>query len=150
MLKFGGSRPESDGTEAKDRDRKQRHNRSAAVLAAGGASNVPANVAMDPNSRGGDTTPKGGMTGTQQMAPPDIPYGTGQSPAQVNIYLHYADPKMACPSHRCGTKSSENGWGFTRHKLRQKPAKSCKATCYSLAYWGISSSSRYFKPLQND
>ena len=98
MLKFGGSRPESDGTEAKDRDRKQRHNRSAAVLAAGGASNVPANVAMDPNSRGGDTTPKGGMTGTQQMAPPDIPYGTGQSPAQVNIYLQYADPKMACPS----------------------------------------------------
>ena len=87
MLKFGGSRPESDGTEAKDRDRKQRHQRSAAVLAAGGASNVPANVAMDPNSRGGDTTPKGGMTGTQQMAPPDIPYGTGQSPAQVSIYI---------------------------------------------------------------
>jgi len=83
MLKFGGSRPESDGNEAKDRDRKQRHQRTAqAVMAAGGASaNVPANVAMEPG-RGGDSTPKGVLVGNQQMAPPDIPYGTGQSPAQ--------------------------------------------------------------------
>ena len=87
MLKFGGSRPESDGNEAKDRDRKQRHQRTAqAVMAAGGASaNVPANVAMEPG-RGGDSTPKGVLVGNQQMAPPDIPYGTGQSPAQVSLF----------------------------------------------------------------
>jgi len=90
MLKFGGSRPESDGNDqAKDRDRKQRHQRTAAALAAGGgASNVPANVAMDSTRGAGDSTPKaGGMPGSggnQQMAPPDIPYGTGQPPVQVS------------------------------------------------------------------
>jgi len=89
MLKFGGSRPESDGNDqAKDRDRKQRHQRTAAALAAGGgASNVPANVAMDSTRGGGDSTPKAGLPGSggnQQMAPPDIPYGTGQPPVQVS------------------------------------------------------------------
>ena len=83
MLKFGGSRPESDGNEAKDRERKQRHQRSA-TAATGGATAVPGNVtsgAMDTN-RGGDSTPKTGLggSGLQQMAPPDIPFGAAQPP----------------------------------------------------------------------
>ena len=84
MLKFGGSRPESDGTEAKDRERKQRHQRSAAA-ATGGATAVPGNgtsAAMNTTTRGGDSTPKtGGLgSGLQQMAPPDMPFGAAQPP----------------------------------------------------------------------
>ena len=83
MLKFGGSRPESDGADAKDLDRKpHRHAKrssqvpvgaSPAAAAAGGA------VPMD-TSRGGDSTPKvGGVV--QQMAPPEMPFGAAQPPA---------------------------------------------------------------------
>ena len=99
MLKFGGSRPESDGNDqAKDRDRKQRHQRTAAALAAGGgASNVPANVAMDSTRGAGDSTPKaGGMPGSggnQQMAPPDIPYGTGQPPVVCYLSFNFLQKK---------------------------------------------------------
>lgn len=91
MLKFGGSRPESDGNpdQAKDRERKQRHQRSAAAVTATGATvgassaAVPGNgnsaLQLDPSSG----TPKPVQ---QQMAPPDIPYGTGQPPV-VSHYL---------------------------------------------------------------
>lgn len=93
MLKFGGSRPESDGNDAKDR--KQRHQRSAAA-ATGGPTGMPGTSAVVPGNgnavmagsgggggngvssavTGGETTPKP----LQQMAPPDIPFGTGQPP----------------------------------------------------------------------
>ena len=87
MLKFGGSRPESDGTgdaAAKDQ-RKQRHQRSAANAGAGANAAAvgrgePGNgtSAMD-TSRGVESTPK--VSGVPQMAPPDIPFGTtGQPP----------------------------------------------------------------------
>ena len=91
MLKFGGSRPESDGNEVKDRERKQRHQRSgapaAAAAAVGGATAstlpggpVPGNgtSGMDSNRAGlgSEATPKP----LHQMAPPDIPFGSGQPP----------------------------------------------------------------------
>jgi hypothetical protein len=78
MLKFGGSRPESDATEAKDRERKSKHQRSAPVP--GNDASVGGAVAMD-TSRGGEATPK--PVGMQQMAPPDIPFGTGGQPPVV-------------------------------------------------------------------
>ena len=90
MLKFGGSRPESDGTEnAKDRERKQRHQRSAAAATGGATAVVPGNgtsAAMD-TSRGGELTPKtglGGGSGLQQMAPPDLPFGANTQPLEVD------------------------------------------------------------------
>ena len=95
MLKFGGSRPESDGTEnAKDRERKQRHQRSATAATGGATAVVPGNgtsAAMD-TSRGGagELTPKTGLerpgvTGLQQMAPPDMPFGANTQPLEVSI-----------------------------------------------------------------
>ena len=94
MLKFGGSRPESDGTEnAKDRERKQRHQRSATAATGGATAVVPGNgtsAAMD-TSRGGagELTPKTGLerpgvTGLQQMAPPDMPFGANTQPLEVS------------------------------------------------------------------
>lgn len=79
MLKFGGSRPEADGAEAKDRERKQRHQRTAAAVAAAATSATPGNGASAMDISRGDSTPKLGVGG-QQMAPPDIPFGTGQPP----------------------------------------------------------------------
>ena len=95
MLKFVGSRPESDGTEnAKDRERKQRHQRSATAATGGATAVVPGNgtsAAMD-TSRGGagELTPKTGLerpgvTGLQQMAPPDMPFGANTQPLEVSI-----------------------------------------------------------------
>ena len=89
MLKFGGSRPESDGTEAKDRERKQRHQRSAAnpgaaAAAAVSGAPVPGNgtSGMDSNrGLGSEATPKP----LHQMAPPDIPFGSGQPPVVKHI-----------------------------------------------------------------
>ena len=93
MLKFGGSRPESDGNDPKDRERKQRHQRTAAVVAAqaaAGASAVPGNgaSAMDTNRGGGiggggpvETPPK-----PHQMAPPESPFGTSQPPV---VQIHF-------------------------------------------------------------
>lgn len=89
MLKFGGSRPESDGNDPKDRERKQRHQRTAAavaVAATGASAAVPGNgaSAMDTNRGPGiagaavDATSK-----PHQMAPPESPFGTGQPPVQV-------------------------------------------------------------------
>jgi len=86
MLKFGGSRPESDGNDAKDRERKQRHQRTAAaVVAATGASAVPGNgaSAMDTNRGGGIGGAVDASSKPHQMAPPESPFGTGQPPVQV-------------------------------------------------------------------
>ena len=74
MLKFGGSRPESDGNDAKDplsKERRQRHQRTAAAVAAvAGTSAVPGTVGIAGPI---ETTPN-------QMAPPESPFGTGQPP----------------------------------------------------------------------
>lgn len=80
MLKFGGSRPESEGNEAKDRERKQRHQRSAAAAtgATGGPTAVGASAVVPGN--GNSVLGEGAPKPLQQMAPPDIPYGTGQTP----------------------------------------------------------------------
>ncbi len=111
MLKFGGSRPESDGNpdQAKDRERKQRHQRSAAAVTATGATVGASSAAVPGNGNSAlqlGTNPSrlssivisilnislsDPSSGTpkpvqQQMAPPDIPYGTGQPPV-VSHYL---------------------------------------------------------------
>ncbi len=81
MLKFGGSRPESDGTEAKDRDRKQRHQRSAVPVgaspAAGGGAGAAGGAPIPMDTSRGDATPKVGGA-IQQMAPPEVPFGASQ------------------------------------------------------------------------
>ena len=92
MLKFGGSRPESDGNDAKDRERKQRHQRTAAaVVAATGASAVPGNgaSAMDTNRGGGIGGAVDATSKPHQMAPPESPFGTGQPPvvSYLSIFL---------------------------------------------------------------
>ena len=103
MLKFGGSRPESDGTEnAKDRERKQRHQRSAAAATGGATAVVPGNgtsAAMD-TSRGGELTPKtglGGGSGLQQMAPPDLPFGANTQPLEVDNLFTLFEIFIFCP-----------------------------------------------------
>jgi len=88
MLKFGGSRPESDGNDAKDRERKQRHQRTAAAVAvaATGASAVPGNGASAMDTNRGAGIAGGAVDATSkphQMAPPESPFGTGQPPVQV-------------------------------------------------------------------
>ena len=70
------------GNDAKDKERRQRHQRTAAaVVAAAGASAVPGNgaSAMDA-SRGGIAGPTEASPKPHQMAPPESPFGTGQPP----------------------------------------------------------------------